>query len=338
MLVALDSGQSVIYAPASGWDQLYLRWTFRNFRSLPQKVLNPRQQKLIAALCREGRTQTARDLTLTPVVGTIESFSPALLSPMDVSAADRQPHSCAYGTWNRAALKVAAGAMVAVITILTWYQLKAQSVSAPGLQTVAVSPRISAPTAVAKDLLLKDVSPTSVEPMSKSVALPPSPVPIAVSGAIATPPVPPAAILPVSSKPPANTPELNNPQPNNLASNAHYALVAHATVFQAAADQPRMRISGRPQKLVYPVCPETQIRGQVSLQAVVSDDGAVSRVRVLNGDRVLAAAAVEAVRQWRYEPSSSADQSLERETNITVSFISNEVVAVSFPNSAPLTR
>jgi hypothetical protein len=52
----------------------------------------------------------------------------------------------------------------------------------------------------------------------------------------------------------------------------------------------------------------------------------------------LAAAAVEAVRQWRYEPFSGAAPRLERETNITISFISNEVVAVSFPSSAPLSR
>jgi len=35
---------------------------------------------------------------------------------------------------------------------------------------------------------------------------------------------------------------------------------------------------------------------------------------------------------------SGAAQQLERETNITVSFISSEVVAVSFPDSAPLSR
>jgi periplasmic protein TonB len=99
-----------------------------------------------------------------------------------------------------------------------------------------------------------------------------------------------------------------------------------------------MQISGRPRKLVYPVCPEAQARGKVSLQAVVGYDGAVSRVRVLTGDRALAAAAVEAVRQWRYEPFSGTPPRLERETNITISFISNEVIAVSFPSSAPLSR
>ncbi len=116
------------------------------------------------------------------------------------------------------------------------------------------------------------------------------------------------------------------------------SVAASPKIYAAAADQPRVPISGRPQKLVYPVCPGTQARGKVSLQAVVGYDGAVSRVRVLTGDRALAAAAVEAVRQWRYEPFSGAAPPLERETNITISFISNEVVAVSFPSPAPLSR
>jgi outer membrane biosynthesis protein TonB len=36
----------------------------------------------------------------------------------------------------------------------------------------------------------------------------------------------------------------------------------------------------------------------------VGYDGAVNQVSVLTGDRILAAAAVEAVRQWRYQPFS----------------------------------
>ena len=109
-------------------------------------------------------------------------------------------------------------------------------------------------------------------------------------------------------------------------------------LYQAEADQPRLHISGRPRKLVYPVCPRTDARGKVSLQAVVSDDGAVDRVKVLTGDRVLAAAAIEAVRQWRYEPFFRGNPGVERETDITVSFISDQVVAVSFPDAAPVSR
>jgi hypothetical protein len=44
------------------------------------------------------------------------------------------------------------------------------------------------------------------------------------------------------------------------------------------------------------------------------------------------------VRQWRSEPASGEVTNLERETNITVSFISNEVIAVSFPDAAQVSR
>jgi TonB family protein len=96
----------------------------------------------------------------------------------------------------------------------------------------------------------------------------------------------------------------------------------------------RMQISGPPRRLVYPVCPDTNVRGKVSLHAVVGSDGAVSHVKVLKGDRTLAAAAIKAVRQWRYQPFSGDTPGFELETTITVSFVSSEVVAVSFPDSA----
>jgi TonB family protein len=100
----------------------------------------------------------------------------------------------------------------------------------------------------------------------------------------------------------------------------------------------RIKISGPPQKLVYPVCPDSSTRGKVSLQAVVDYDGTVSQVRVLGGNRLLANAAKRAIREWRYQPSSADAQKLEREARVTVSFISDDVVAVSFPDDAPVSR
>jgi outer membrane biosynthesis protein TonB len=117
----------------------------------------------------------------------------------------------------------------------------------------------------------------------------------------------------------------------------HHAVAAART--GPASEKPhRLLISGPPRKIVYPVCPDTEARGKVSLQAVVDFEGGVSHVKVLAGDRVLAAAAIAAVRQWRYQPFSDAAPAEERETNITVSFISSEVVAVSFPDAVPISR
>jgi TonB family protein len=249
-------------------------------------------------------------------------------------------------------LKIGAGALVALIALLTWRQLGAQPISGARLtESVAIPHSSNEPVSTgnevaAKDpvvpVQVKDLGPTTVQPTSNAVALP-SPIQIASAESIKTSPVDTIAAteMPSTSLPKVSIAP-NQRQPHPLAAKASHQSAAAAVVSsspeEASAELLRVQISGRPRKLVYPVCPETEVRGKVSLQAVVADDGAVSRVKVLTGNRLLAAAAVQAVRQWRYEPSSGAAQRLERETNITVSFISNEVVAVSFPDSATLSR
>jgi hypothetical protein len=59
----------------------------------------------------------------------------------------------------------------------------------------------------------------------------------------------------------------------------------------------------------------------------------VSEVQVLTDSR---AAAIAAVRQWSYPPFSKDIPMAEEETNITVAFISSEVVTISFPDPASL--
>jgi TonB family protein len=63
-----------------------------------------------------------------------------------------------------------------------------------------------------------------------------------------------------------------------------------------------------------------QLHGDVVLRAIIDKDGKISEVHVLSGDEVLAKAAVEAVRQWRYKPMLSDGAPTEVETTITVSF------------------
>jgi outer membrane biosynthesis protein TonB len=109
------------------------------------------------------------------------------------------------------------------------------------------------------------------------------------------------------------------------------------TDLENLQELPRMQISGQPRRIIYPDCPDCA-RGNVSLQAFVDCDGIVNRVRALTGNRVLAAAATKAIRQWRYQPFSGNAQKLERETRITVSFISSDVVAVSFPRAGPVSQ
>jgi TonB family protein len=63
-----------------------------------------------------------------------------------------------------------------------------------------------------------------------------------------------------------------------------------------------------------------QIQGSVILDVQIGSDGAVRNITVVNGDPVLGEAAVAAVRQWRYQPSSVAGRPVEMQTRITIRF------------------
>jgi TonB family protein len=81
----------------------------------------------------------------------------------------------------------------------------------------------------------------------------------------------------------------------------------------------------------YPVAPNPTLTGKVSLKAVIGADGTVVKVDVLSGNRVLAGAAVRAVRHWRYRPRELNGHAVEAETNITISFVGDDAVSISFP-------
>jgi periplasmic protein TonB len=54
--------------------------------------------------------------------------------------------------------------------------------------------------------------------------------------------------------------------------------------------------------------------------ATVGKDGTISGIKVLSGDAMLAKAATDAVRQWKYHPYLLNGEPVEIETQITVSF------------------
>jgi general secretion pathway protein A len=63
---------------------------------------------------------------------------------------------------------------------------------------------------------------------------------------------------------------------------------------------------------------------KVLLAAMIGRDGSVREVKVIDGDRKLAKAATDAVKQWRYKPYLVNGQPVDVETQITVSFNSAE--------------
>jgi hypothetical protein len=57
----------------SFWQRAYFLWIFRNFDTLPQQVLNERQQRIIDQLCVEKRfVSLPSSWEDAPVIGTLE--------------------------------------------------------------------------------------------------------------------------------------------------------------------------------------------------------------------------------------------------------------------------
>ncbi len=72
---------------------------------------------------------------------------------------------------------------------------------------------------------------------------------------------------------------------------------------------------------VYPrIAIVSGVQGQVKLHAVIARDGSIQSLNVTSGHPMLASAALEAVRQWRYRPYILNGEAVEVETFITVNF------------------
>jgi len=65
---------------------------------------------------------------------------------------------------------------------------------------------------------------------------------------------------------------------------------------------------------------QLHIQGAVQLQATVSKDGSITNLKVISGDGLLARAAQEAVKQWRYKPYYLNGEPVEIQTQILVNF------------------
>jgi periplasmic protein TonB len=75
----------------------------------------------------------------------------------------------------------------------------------------------------------------------------------------------------------------------------------------------------------YPELARTfHLEGTVYLRAIIATDGTVRQLEVISGNPMLANPALQAVRQWRYQPTRLNGEAVEVETLITVHFILNQ--------------
>ena len=91
----------------------------------------------------------------------------------------------------------------------------------------------------------------------------------------------------------------------------------------------RIRVAARvvEANLIHDVTPQyppeagrARLEGTVLLMAVIGKDGSVKDVRVESGLPILAQAAIDAVRQWRYKPYLIDGEPVEVDSRITINF------------------
>ena len=81
-------------------------------------------------------------------------------------------------------------------------------------------------------------------------------------------------------------------------------------------------------KKVAPVYPplarQARIQGTVIIGVVINQSGDIASVQLISGHAMLAPAAIEAVKQWKYQPCLVDGQAVEAETKIQVTFTLRE--------------
>jgi TonB family protein len=88
------------------------------------------------------------------------------------------------------------------------------------------------------------------------------------------------------------------------------------------------RILNRVQPVYPPLARQTRISGTVRLHAIIGKDGTIQSLEVMSGHPLLQQAALDAVRQWRYQPTLLNGEPVDVDTTIDVIF-SQPVVRVA---------
>ncbi|MBV9610222.1 MAG: TonB family protein [Acidobacteria bacterium] len=182
--------------------------------------------------------------------------------------------------------------------------------SQPATATKPSPPPATPPAAIARKSITPDKTAAVSAKASKTAAKPqeqkPEPVP-EQTAASAPPPAeqamaPPIVSVPDKSALAALTTTLPS-QPTRVSQGAQPAILIRKTapIYPPAARQRR-------------------VQGTVVLQAIIKPDGSVGDVQVESGDRVLAYAAMRAVKQWVYKPGQIDGQPVEVQTRILVKF------------------
>ncbi len=104
---------------------------------------------------------------------------------------------------------------------------------------------------------------------------------------------------------------------------AHHESVPHSGPLKRGGDVMEAMLVHRVQPEYPRAATILHVSGTVLLRARIGTDGLVRELEVMSGNPILAQAALDAVRQWRYQPTRLNGQPVEVETEVTVTFVMN---------------
>jgi protein TonB len=90
--------------------------------------------------------------------------------------------------------------------------------------------------------------------------------------------------------------------------------------MRVGGDVEASRLLFGPKPLYPPIAKVTRTQGTVRIQASIGRDGSIRNLQLISGPPLLVAAAIEAVRQWRYKPTLLNGEPVEVITEIAVNF------------------
>jgi protein TonB len=129
-----------------------------------------------------------------------------------------------------------------------------------------------------------------------------------------------------------------NPHPGNNATRVQITKPASTAAQQVVAPvapavnaAQRERLAEAIPPSYPPLAQHMNVQGSVVLQALIGADGTIQNLRVTSGPAILATAAQQAVREWRFKPVYQNGQAVETRATITVNFTIK--VADSAPNT-----
>lgn len=240
--------------------------------------------------------------------------------------------ACGYFAWTRMHLGRPAPAGQTPV---------AAQAPAPQPQIATAAPAVPAPAAVQQPQT-NGAGSAQVVPPSEPVSSKPSPNRESEAANLATAKPAPAMKTPepVVVRNEAPAPAVHKPAPEEPVQPPALAMAGEpgsqdlsgiVTSTPVSVPQPAqmLRVSqgvsqGLLLKKVQPVYPSQALQmrqqGAVQLQAIISKEGNIRNLKVLSGAGILARAAVDAVRQWKYRPYYLNGEPVEIQTQITVNF------------------